>query len=198
MPVKIHRVGADALLAEVDDPAAWFVALTARQLDVVDIVPGARTILLDGLADPDAVAEALPGWAPSAGPATVEPRLVEVPISYGGPDLEFVAAHWDVSGSSAIEFVASIEFTVAFCGFSPGFAYLTGLPDSHSVPRLADPRPSVPAGSLALAGEFAGIYPTASPGGWRLIGRTDVALFDVAKSPPALLTPGTRVRLVPC
>jgi KipI family sensor histidine kinase inhibitor len=198
VPVKIHRAGAEALLVEVDDPAAWFVALTARRLDVVDIVPGARTILLDGLADPDAVAEALPGWAPSAGPAATEPNLVDVPISYGGQDLEFVANAWGVSQEEAVERVAATEFTVAFCGFAPGFAYLTGLPELLAVPRLDDPRPSVPAGSLGLAGEYAGIYPTASPGGWRLIGRTDIELFDVAKSPPALLTPGTRVRLVPC
>jgi KipI family sensor histidine kinase inhibitor len=85
---------------------------------------------------------------------------------------------------------------VAFSGFAPGFAYLAGLPDDWAVPRLATPRPKVPAGSVGLAGAYAGIYPTASPGGWRLVGRTETVLFDVRRDPPALLTPGTGVRLV--
>jgi KipI family sensor histidine kinase inhibitor len=85
---------------------------------------------------------------------------------------------------------------VAFCGFAPGFAYLRGLPAAWAVPRLAVPRARVPAGSVALAGGYAGIYPSASPGGWRLVGRTAVTLFDVRREPPALLSPGTRVRLV--
>jgi KipI family sensor histidine kinase inhibitor len=85
---------------------------------------------------------------------------------------------------------------VAFCGFSPGWAYLSGLPAELAVPRLATPRPKVPAGSVAVGGEYVGIYPSASPGGWRLIGHTDAALFNVDADPPALLTPGTRVVLV--
>jgi KipI family sensor histidine kinase inhibitor len=89
------------------------------------------------------------------------------------------------------------EFRVAFCGFAPGFGYLTGLPAELAVPRLATPRPRVPAGSVGLAGAYTGIYPSASPGGWLLIGRTDVVLFDVAADPPALLGPGARVRFVP-
>jgi KipI family sensor histidine kinase inhibitor len=84
---------------------------------------------------------------------------------------------------------------VAFCGFTPGWAYLSGLPEELTVPRLPTPRTKVPAGSLGLADRYAGIYPTASPGGWRLVGRTDVTLFDPERTPPALLVPGTRVRL---
>ncbi|GFJ90481.1 hypothetical protein Prum_041230 [Phytohabitans rumicis] len=99
--------------------------------------------------------------------------------------------------AEAVERLAGTELRVAFCGFAPGFAYLAGLPASWAVPRLASPRPRVPAGSVGLAGEYAGIYPTASPGGWRLVGRTDAVLFDVRRDPPALLAPGTRVRLVP-
>ena len=91
----------------------------------------------------------------------------------------------------------STEFVSAFCGFAPGFAYLSGLPDElPEVPRLATPRTHVPAGSVALAGRWCGIYPTASPGGWRVIGHTDATLFDVRREPPALLAPGTRVRFV--
>ncbi len=85
-------------------------------------------------------------------------------------------------------------YTVRFCGFAPGFAYLDGLDPRLHVPRRDDPRTSIPAGSVAIAGEFAGVYPRASPGGWRLLGRTDASLWDVDRDPPALLTPGTRVR----
>jgi KipI family sensor histidine kinase inhibitor len=121
--------------------------------------------------------------------------LVEIPVDYGGEDLTAVAAVWKLSEAEAIETVARTEFTVAFCGFTPGFAYLTGLPSELAVPRLDTPRAKVPAGSVALADCYAGIYPTASPGGWRLIGSTDAVLFDPDRSPPALLAPGTRVRL---
>ena len=92
---------------------------------------------------------------------------------------------------------AAATYTVAFCGFAPGFAYLTGLPAALRLPRRATPRPRVPAGSVAIAGELSAVYPTASPGGWHLLGRTDVALFDVDRDPPALLTPGTIVRFEP-
>jgi KipI family sensor histidine kinase inhibitor len=85
---------------------------------------------------------------------------------------------------------------VAFCGFSPGWAYLKGLPEELAIPRLETPRARVPAGSVALADTYAGIYPTASPGGWRIVGRTGVQLFDAERDPPALLSPGTRVRFV--
>jgi KipI family sensor histidine kinase inhibitor len=105
------------------------------------------------------------------------------------------STHWGVSERAAVERLTSAESTVAFCGFAPGFAYLTGLPAEWTAPRLPSPRAKVPAGSVALAGTYAGIYPTASPGGWRLVGRTDVRLFDVDSETPALLTPGTRVWL---
>jgi KipI family sensor histidine kinase inhibitor len=88
------------------------------------------------------------------------------------------------------------ELHVAFCGFAPGFAYLAGLPDELAVPRLDTPRTKVEAGSVGLADRYAGIYPTPSPGGWRLVGHTDVTLFDHTRTPPALLSPGTRVRFV--
>jgi KipI family sensor histidine kinase inhibitor len=88
------------------------------------------------------------------------------------------------------------EFVVAFNGFAPGFAYCTGLAEERAVPRLERPRSRVPAGSVGLAGPYTGVYPTASPGGWRLIGRTDLTLWDVERDPPATLPPGTRVRFV--
>ena len=90
-----------------------------------------------------------------------------------------------------------IEFVSAFCGFAPGFAYLAGLPEEYAVPRLDSPRSRVPVGSVGLAGSWCGVYPSESPGGWRLLGHTDLTLWDPDRSEPALLAPGTRVRFVP-
>lgn len=198
--VRARRVGTDALLLEVEEPAAWFTELWRRraagELVATEIVPGARTLLLDGVPDPAELAARLAGWAPRVGSAPVEGRLVEIPVGYGGPDLADVADLWGTTTRTVIDRLSAIEFRVAFCGFSPGFAYLAGLARSFAVPRLPSPRPRVPAGSVGLAGEYAGIYPSPSPGGWRLVGHTEVRLFDVDADPPALLTPGTRVRLV--
>ena len=103
---------------------------------------------------------------------------MEVPTTYDGPDLEDVARRWDMTLAEVVATHTSVDFVVAFCGFAPGFAYCTGLPAALAVPRHPDPRPRVPAGSVGLAGEFTGVYPTASPGGWRLLGRTDLLLWD--------------------
>jgi KipI family sensor histidine kinase inhibitor len=195
----VRPVGGHALLVEVADPAAWHAELCHRrdtgELAAVDIVPAARTVLLDGLPDPAAVAAKIPGWTPGAGSGAVEGRLVEIPVEYGGEDLPTVARHWGVSPDEVVRRLHGTEFRVAFCGFAPGFAYLTGLPPELALPRLATPRPRVPAGSVGLAASYAAIYPTASPGGWLLVGRTEVQLFRADCDPPALLTPGTRVRL---
>ncbi|WP_345535295.1 allophanate hydrolase subunit 1 [Phytohabitans rumicis] len=201
--MRTRRVGAAALLIECAGGAeveAWRAELWRRrdqgELAAVEIIPGARTVLLDGV-DPETTDRLLAGWAPPPPAGTVSGELVTIPVWYDGSDLVDVAAHWGVPVAEAVERLAGTELRVAFCGFAPGFAYLAGLPASWAVPRLASPRPRVPAGSVGLAGEYAGIYPTASPGGWRLVGRTDAVLFDVRRDPPALLAPGTRVRLVP-
>lgn len=198
--MRVRRAGTRALLIECDDgeqAEAWRAELWRRrdELGFVDLVPGARTVLIDGV-DP-AVESRFTSLDPTKGANAVEDRLIDIPTTFDGDDLADVADWWGLTPSSAIDRLAGAELTVAFCGFAPGFAYLRGLPDEWSVPRLAAPRPRVPAGSVALAGAYAGIYPSASPGGWRLVGRTDVTLFDVRAEPPALLTPGTRVRLVP-
>jgi len=197
--VEIRRVGAHALLIEVDEPLAWFAALVEfraeGRIQFAEIVPGARTVLIDGVPEPDRLAQMLPGWPAPTRTAGSAGASVTIEVVYDGTDLDFVAASWDVSVEAAVRRIAGTQFTVAFCGFAPGFAYLAGLPAGLSIPRLATPRAKVPAGSVALAGEYAGIYPTASPGGWRLIGRTEASLFDVDREPPALLTPGTHVRL---
>jgi Allophanate hydrolase subunit 1 len=195
--MRVRAVGADALLLEVDDPPAWFAELCRRrdagELVVIDIVPGARTVLLDGLADPAGVAEAVRAWRPA--PSTDQDGpLVEIPATFDGPDLDEVAELWGTDPAGVADRMTRTAFRVAFCGFAPGFAYLTGLPPQLAVPRRATPRTRVEPGSVGLADTYAGIYPTASPGGWRLVGRTEVTLFDPARTPPALLTPGTRVR----
>jgi KipI family sensor histidine kinase inhibitor len=200
--MNVRLVGASALLVEVDQPLAWHDELVRRReagdLSAEDIVPGARTVLVDGVPDPAALAARLPEWKP-ADPDAVSPasgRLVEVEVVFDGPDLATVAGHWACAEEAVVQRLRDTEFRVAFCGFAPGFGYLTGLPDELAVPRLADPRTRVPAGSVGLAGRYAGIYPTASPGGWLLVGHTDARLFDVDARPPALLIPGTRVRFV--
>ncbi|WP_238015981.1 allophanate hydrolase subunit 1 [Dactylosporangium sp. AC04546] len=195
--MDVRRVGGNALLIEVDDPLAWFAHLDAERragrLPAVDIVPGARTVLLDGVSDTTAVAAALrDARPPTRPPAAAAP--VELPVRFDGEDLPFVAEHVGATVDAVVATVLGTELRVAFCGFAPGFAYLTGLP--WSLPRLPSPRPRVPAGAVGLAAEFLGVYPTASPGGWRLIGRTDSPLFDVDRDPPALLAPGRTVRIV--
>ncbi|MFE3634057.1 allophanate hydrolase subunit 1 [Streptomyces sp. NPDC059168] len=196
-------VGEDALLVEVASGAqarALHAELLRRRaegsLTVREIVPAARTVLLDGLADPAGLASELASCeAPATAPSAGEP--VELPVRYDGPDLADVAAHWGVPVSEAVRIHANTEFTVAFCGFAPGFGYLTGLPARYGVPRRASPRTAVPAGAVALAGPYTGVYPRSSPGGWQLIGTTDAVLWDHARVPAALLSPGTRVRFTP-
>jgi KipI family sensor histidine kinase inhibitor len=132
--------------------------------------------------------------------ADTESRTVEIPVSYGGawgPDLEEVARHAGVTPARVVELHAAARYVVFFLGFSPGFPYLGGLPPELSAPRLATPRRRVPAGSVAIGGSHTGIYPVESPGGWRLIGRTALRLFDPEASPPALLRMGDEVRFVP-
>jgi len=201
--VRQIRVGAQALLLECANGAeveAWRAELwrarATGELRAAEIVPGARTVLLDGLDDVEGTAAHLTSITPGAAADSASVRVVEIPVEYGGEDLADVAEHWGATESEVVDRISGTELRVAFCGFSPGWAYLSGLPAELAVPRLATPRPKVPAGSVAVGGEYVGIYPSASPGGWRLIGHTDAALFNVDADPPALLTPGTRVVLV--
>ena len=192
--MRVIAVGGRACLVEVEDAvAAASLAAWARAegLAADDIVPAAATVLFDGL-DPAVVEAALPRWtdrgAPRSGP------VVRLPVTYDGPDLDVVAAHWRCTVEEVVEQHTSVELVAVFCGFSPGFSYLSGLPPARAVPRLATPRPRVAPGSVALADTWCGVYPTASPGGWLVIGTTDAVLWDAHREPPALLAPGTRVR----
>jgi KipI family sensor histidine kinase inhibitor len=200
----LHPVGTTALLLECADGGeveAWRAELWRRRsagdLVAVEIVPGARTVLLDGVPDQTETGRLIERWAPPPAAGATTGTLQNLTVVYDGEDLPDVATLWGLTPAQAVSRLAGIEFRVAFCGFAPGFAYLSGLPDEWAVPRLDSPRTRVPAGSVALAGGYAGIYPTSSPGGWRLVGRCDADLFDVRRDPPALLNPGTRVRLVP-
>lgn len=186
---RVHTCGESALLVEHDEPLRLWSALRGRD-GVLDVVPAARTVLVSGPGARAAVDAVLAAGLPPYSPPS---DLVEIPVTYDGADLD------DLNGMSAGEVIAlhtSVEYVVAFLGFAPGFPYLTGLPERLRVSRLATPRTSVPAGSVAIADEWCGVYPTTSPGGWRLIGRADITLFDPRRDPPALLAPGTRVRFV--
>jgi KipI family sensor histidine kinase inhibitor len=198
--VRALSVGDHALLLEcgsADQVRATYAEARRRheagELDCVDIVPAATTVLLDGLADPEAVRAGVAAW-PATATEEAEGRLVELAVRYDGPDLESVARHCGLEVAEVVRRHRESEYVVAFCGFAPGFAYLSGTPEELHVPRLEEPRSKVPAGSVGLAGAFTGVYPRSSPGGWQLIARTDARLWDLDEDPPALLSPGTRVR----
>ncbi|MGX2998405.1 5-oxoprolinase subunit B family protein [Streptomyces sp. JNUCC 64] len=198
--MRVLEVGERALLVEVDSgeaARALHAELERRRaagtLRAVEIVPAARTVLLDGVDDPRALAARLTGWTVPA-PRAHRSDVVEIPVRYDGPDLAEVAALWGVAPGEVAALHSGTGFQVAFCGFAPGFGYLTGLPERYRVPRRSTPRTSVPVGAVALAGPYTGVYPRSSPGGWQLIGTTDVTLWDPGRVPAALLSPGTRVR----
>ncbi|HET6357025.1 5-oxoprolinase subunit PxpB [Streptomyces sp.] len=202
--MRALQVGDRALLVELadgDEAGALHAELLRRRASgslppIREIVPAARTVLLDGLDRPGHFARELMEWEIPALHARVQ-DAIEVPVRYDGPDLADVAALWQVTEEEVVRIHSAAEFRVAFCGFAPGFGYLTGLPQQYAVPRRATPRTSVPAGALALAGPYTGVYPRSSPGGWQLIGTTDAVLWDPEREPAALLSPGTRVRFVP-
>lgn len=204
-PMRLLPAGDRGVLVEVDDLTA-VLALHARLAaadlaGVVDLVPAARTVLvvLDPTATtPAAVADAvrmLPPGGPTARAA--DGPLVEVPVVYDGPDLAEVGRLTGWGAEQVVRRHTGTTWTVAFGGFAPGFAYAVadGGP-AWQVPRRAEPRTRVPAGSVALADAWTGVYPNASPGGWQLVGRTDAPLWDLHRAPPALLHAGTRVRFV--
>jgi KipI family sensor histidine kinase inhibitor len=202
--LRLLPVGDRALLVELpgaDEAAAFHAELLRRRAagtlpPVREVVPAARTVLLDGVDDPRRLARELAGWEiPKCEARSAD--SIEIPVRYDGPDLADVAVRWQVPVDEAVRIHSQFEFRVAFCGFAPGFGYLTGLPPQYAVPRRATPRTAVPAGALALAGAYTGVYPRSSPGGWQLIGTTDTVLWDPAREPAALLSPGTRVRFVP-
>ncbi|WP_274031934.1 5-oxoprolinase subunit B family protein [Streptomyces sp. MMBL 11-1] len=207
---RVLPAGPHALLVELADGehAEAFHAELLRRRErgelpaVREIVPAARTVLLDGIAESGPGARArfardLASWRVGP-PRREDHNVVEIPVVYDGPDLDEVAALWGVEAGEVAALHSRTAFRVAFCGFAPGFGYLTGLPERLHVPRRTTPRTRVPAGAVALAGPYTGVYPRASPGGWQLIGRVPDpgALWDPGREPAALLAPGTSVGFV--
>jgi KipI family sensor histidine kinase inhibitor len=202
--VRILPAGDAAVLVELADLAEaqrLYASLRADPLPgTLDLVPATRTVLVTvdrSTTGPDEVATALRSRSLAEAPDPAAGGLVELPTRYDGPDLADVAALTGLAENEVVRRHAGAEWTVAFCGFAPGFAYLTGGDPALRVPRRETPRTAVPAGSVGLAGEFSGAYPRRMPGGWQLIGTTDAVLWDLDRDPPALLPPGTRVRFVP-
>ncbi|MBY4206247.1 allophanate hydrolase subunit 1 [Rhodococcus sp. 05-2256-B2] len=196
--MRLLPAGENALLiefADLPETMSYHRSMVRQRPDaVVDLVPAARTVLVIFDGAPAPILEWVAALEPAVDDPTAASEAVTIPVSYDGADLDDVAR---LTGLSVAEVVAAHTqqtWTVAFGGFAPGFGYLVGTDTRLHVPRRNSPRTSVPAGAVGLAGEFSGIYPRSSPGGWQLIGRSDVTLWDSERTPPALLTPGTTVR----
>jgi KipI family sensor histidine kinase inhibitor len=200
--IASRPAGDAGLLIDTDLPPARLAAAITRAglPGVTDVVPGARTVLVilkPGAASPGEVATLIADLpVPAAGSMVAEPA--EIDVVYDGPDLADVAELTGLSVTEVIRRHSESRYTVGWLGFSPGFGYLTGLdPRLSTVPRLETPRVAVPAGSVAIAAGLAAVYPSSSPGGWRILGHTRARLWDVDRDPPALLTPGQVVTFRP-
>ena len=205
--LRVLPYGDDAVLVELpglaevralDDAVRVARGSDPDAATIVDQVPAARTLLLRVRDGADAGDLPVGRWwaARTEGPQADGGPEVVLDVDYDGPDLADVAGLTGLTEGEVVERHTAARYTVAFGGFIPGFAYLTGLDPALRVPRLDRPRERVPLGSVAIADEFSAVYPAATPGGWRLLGRCEAALFDVDRIPPALLQPGTRVRFV--
>ncbi|MDF2966323.1 MAG: kipI1 [Nocardioidaceae bacterium] len=204
---RVLRCGGSAALVEVADLAQvlrlYEALLAERPPGVRELVPAARTVLVAydaGETRFDDLTQAIIERWQAAAERAPEPDhgadVVEVPVHYDGPDLAQVAQLTGLDEAEVVRRHTGGDYRSGFCGFAPGFAYLTGLDPALHVPRRDDPRTRVPAGSVALADEFTAVYPRDSPGGWQLVGHSDIVLWDVERDPPALLAPGTPVRFV--
>jgi KipI family sensor histidine kinase inhibitor len=199
MSMRVLPMGPRAVLVEDPDPdpAAWSLAFRrVAPPGVVEIVPAAATVLitcesssaLTGAVDAIGRVVDVAPIKSGAGPTVV------IDVVYDGPDLDAVAIAAGLDAASVVRLHQDATYEVAFCGFAPGFAYLRGLPAALHLPRRETPRTRVPAGSVAIAHEFSAVYPTETPGGWHLLGRSETVLFDAAVDPPSVLLPGMRVR----
>lgn len=178
----------------IDEVMAADAAWRAADLPgVIELVPAARTVMIvhDGRFD----AAALPHFEVTS--SSADGPLVEVPVVYDGTDLAEVAARCDLTIDEVVELHSGAEYTCAFCGFMPGFGYLVGLDARLRLPRRGTPRTRVPGGSVAIAADFTAVYPSDSPGGWHLLGRTELTMWDDRRNVAATLPPGSRVRFVP-
>jgi len=202
--MRVLPIGPRTFLIELDDLDQTLGLLDALQQDpapgIAEIVPGARTLLIRtkvGVLADSEMAQAIVARQPGKASATKRTgEMVELPVTYDGDDLADVARHMGMTVAEVIAAHQAATWQVAFCGFAPGFAYMVGDDPRFRLPRRPSPRTRIPAGSVALADQFCGVYPQASPGGWQLIGRTVVPMWDMTREPPALLRPGVRCRFV--
>lgn len=208
---RCYLLGETAVVLELEPPVTlaaqkrvWRLAQRVATLpDVVDVIPGMNNITVT-LTDPQTLAldaiERLQRWWEESEALEPDSRAIDIPVIYGGeqgPDLTEVARVSGFTPKQVVELHASVDYVVWFLGFQPGFPYLGGLPASLAMPRRAEPRLKVPAGSVGIGGQQTGIYPLSTPGGWQLIGRTSLPLFSPNREEPILLRPGDTVRFVP-
>ena len=197
LPVTLNSLLVE--LADLDETLALLASLQRTPLaGVEELVPAARTILVRFRPSATSAAALVQQIAQRdlSQRAERSSTLVEIPVHYNGEDLAEVAQILGITADEVVQRHTGSEYTVAFTGFAPGFAYLSGGHPSLNVPRRSTPRTRLPAGSVGLAGTFSGVYPQASPGGWQIIGTTPVAMWDITRDQPALLQPGYRVRFV--
>ncbi|WP_333013130.1 5-oxoprolinase subunit PxpB [Kluyvera sichuanensis] len=208
---RCYLLGETAVVLELEPPVTlaaqkrvWRLAQRVATLpDVVDVIPGMNNITVT-LTEPQTLAldaiERLQRWWEESEALEPDSRAIDIPVIYGGeqgPDLTEVARLSGFTPKQVVELHASVDYVVWFLGFQPGFPYLGGLPASLAMPRRAEPRLKVPAGSVGIGGQQTGIYPLSTPGGWQLIGRTSLPLFSPNREEPILLRPGDTVRFVP-
>ena len=193
-----RAIGASALAAEVEVvPAATTVLVRVgdpRRGAAPGRLAAVRHALEDLLAQPDV---AINAWVADEWAADADADLVEIPVRYDGDDLSDVAGRVGLTVAELIALHSGTVFLAAFCGFTAGFCYMTGLPERLVLPRRPSPRPRVPANTVAIADIYCGVYPAATPGGWNLLGTTAVSMWDARRDPPNLVAPGQRVRFVP-
>ncbi|PTA93431.1 hypothetical protein CWM66_05245 [Kosakonia sp. H7A] len=208
---RCYLLGETAVVLELEPPVQlatqkriWRLTQRLSTLpEVAEVIPGMNNITVV-LRDPGTLAldaiERLQRWWEESEALEPESRAIEIPVLYGGdagPDLGRVAEHCRMSEKQVVELHASVDYVVWFIGFQPGFPYLGALPEALATPRRAEPRVRVAAGSVGIGGAQTGIYPLETPGGWNLIGRTDLALFNPRLAEPSLLRPGDTLRFIP-
>lgn len=208
---RCYLLGETAVVLELEPPVTlesqkriWRLTQRLPEYpEVVEAIPGMNNITVI-LRNPQSLAldaiERLQRWWEESEVLEPDSRQIAIPVIYGGehgPDLSLVAEHSNLTPKQVVELHSSVDYVVWFLGFQPGFAYLGGLSPQLAMPRRAEPRVQVPAGSVGIGGELTGIYPLNTPGGWQLIGYTGLALFDASKQEPVLFRPGDTVRFVP-
>jgi len=202
MTMRFLSVNLDAVLVELDDLAQTLALMASLRAEPIpgieELVPAARTLLITfrpAAVSAAALAREIRQRRPGAHETRVDKRI-EIPVRYTGEDLAEVAGLLGITPEEVVRRHTGSDYTVAFTGFAPGFAYLAGGHPGLNVPRRKVPRTRIPAGAVGLAGSFSGVYPQASPGGWQILGVTSAPMWDLARETPALLQPGDTVRFV--